>query len=477
MAIEVEKILTLVAERAQLAEGIEGVRSILLTMYRFPSLKNKKLAQKTGIAIPVIAAVRAELVKSGIIEKRTNLGHKGKNWVKERLNLFYDYDPLPDNIDVTVNKYKIPEELSFLNTCEEFLKKRPSPNYAFDQTHADTSTVLRRTLYLLKKGDIEGRRIIFLGDDDATSILVGLTGMAKEITVIDIDKRVLDFLSELVEEFAIKNINFVHRDLRDTCPKNILNKYDIAVMDPPYTNQGLRLYLKRAKQTLKTSINISNKRHSVIGKKCLLCFGNKPPEEMHKIQLSILDHGFIIRELILDFNHYKGASILGQFSNLFYLQLNEIPYNEDNLSYKSNPIYTSEFKNKQNVPYHPNGFHFVGEMRFIKQKLLQSNDKIQKIFIDSLNFAKLKIHDIYNHNFQPYGYSAVAILKSSHAAIHTWPEHGYISIDIFICDEFSKGLKVIQQLRDKLKPEKSKFFYIERTQGPIMKYKSIQFKD
>ena len=89
MAINTEEILTLVAERAQLAEGIEGVRSILLFMYRFNSLKNKKLAQKTGIAIPAMAAVRSELVKAGIIEKRTNLGQRGKNWVKQRLNLYY----------------------------------------------------------------------------------------------------------------------------------------------------------------------------------------------------------------------------------------------------------------------------------------------------------------------------------------------------------------------------------------------------
>jgi len=46
---ETEEILTIIAEKAQLAEGIEGVRSILLTMYRFPSLKNKKVSQKTGI--------------------------------------------------------------------------------------------------------------------------------------------------------------------------------------------------------------------------------------------------------------------------------------------------------------------------------------------------------------------------------------------------------------------------------------------
>ena len=64
---ETEEILTILAEKAQLAEGIEGVRSVLLIMYRFPSLKNKKVSQKTGIAIPALAAVRGELVKAGNI--------------------------------------------------------------------------------------------------------------------------------------------------------------------------------------------------------------------------------------------------------------------------------------------------------------------------------------------------------------------------------------------------------------------------
>jgi hypothetical protein len=48
----IEVILSLIAEKADLAEGLEGIRSILLYMYRFPTLKNKKLAQKTGISIP-----------------------------------------------------------------------------------------------------------------------------------------------------------------------------------------------------------------------------------------------------------------------------------------------------------------------------------------------------------------------------------------------------------------------------------------
>ena len=471
MAINTEEILTMVAERAQLAEGIEGVRSILLFMYRFNSLKNKKLAQKTGIAIPAIAAVRSELVKSGIIEKRTNLGQRGKNWVKQRLNLYFDYDPQPNNINITFNN--IPEEISSLSLCEEFLKQRPKPCYNFDQTHAEISTVIKRTMYLLKKGDIEGRKIIFLGDDDATSIAVSLTRLAKKITVIDIDKRILDFLSEAVEEFSLKNFNIIHHDLRDPCPKNILNKYDIAVIDPPYTNQGLRLFLKRAKQALKTSIKIDGKIHSVIGKRCLLCFGNKPPEEMQNAQISMLNQGFVIKEMVPNFNHYRGASILGHFSHLYYLHLTKNVYAENNLSLQSSPIYTSEVKNSKFIPYQPNGYHFVGEMHFIKQLLFFENNKIRKIFLNSLLLADLTIHDIYNHNYQPFGYSAIAILKSSHAAIHTWPEHGYISIDIFICDEFSKGLKVIQFLKNQFNPQKFEFFYSERGKDLNVKYEPI----
>jgi S-adenosylmethionine decarboxylase len=115
----------------------------------------------------------------------------------------------------------------------------------------------------------------------------------------------------------------------------------------------------------------------------------------------------------------------------------------------------------------------VGEMRFSDQQILLNNEKMQKIFIDSLISANLTILDIYHHDYQPHGFSAIAILKTSHAAIHSWPEHGYLSIDIFICDEKSKGLKVIEFLKKKFRPEKSEFFYIERGNESMMHYEPI----
>ncbi|MHA1477485.1 MAG: adenosylmethionine decarboxylase [Promethearchaeota archaeon] len=471
---EIEKILTIIAEKARLAEGVEGVRSILLTMYRFPSLKNKKVSQKTGVAIPALAAARGELVKAGIIEKKNYLGENGRTWILENLKLKFDHDPLPDNYEFLLSE--IPNEFAPISKIEKILENRPEPDFALDQSHAISSTVVNRALYLLKKGDIEGRKILFLGDDDATSLAVGLLNLAEEITVIDIDPNVIKFLSESANTLSIKNYNILKHDLRESSPVNILNNYDIVIMDPPYTNEGLRLFLKRAKQVLKTSITIEGKVHKVLGKKCLLCFGNKPPKITQNIQLSILDHGFIIKEMIPYFNLYKGASILGQFSHLYYLELAEIQNVDDKLSLNSLPIYTAELKGRKANPYRPIGYHFVGEMRFTDQNFLLENEKIQKIFLDSLTFANLITYDIFHHNYQPYGYSAVAILKTSHAAIHTWPEHGYISIDIFICDEFSKGLEVLKFLKNHFKPEKYEFLYMERGKGSMIKYETLDLE-
>jgi S-adenosylmethionine decarboxylase proenzyme len=476
MELKVEENLTLIAERAQLAEGIEGVLSILLTMYRFPSLKNKKVSQKTGIAIPALAAVRGELVKANIIEKKNLLGEKGREWIRKNLSLKFEFDPLPGFLNVSTPK--IPEYLMSIMKITDILKDRPEPDFALDQSHATAATVINRSLYLLKKGVIEGRKIIFLGDDDATSIAVGLLDLAEKITTVDIDPNVIDFLSKTASKLSLNNYNVIPFDLRESCPKDVVNEYDIVITDPPYTNEGLRLFLKRARQVLRSSIKIDGISHDVIGKKCLLCFGNKPPKEMHQIQLSILDHGFALNEMIPYFNIYKGASILGQFSHLYYLHLTRaVSSIGDDLILKLNPIYTSEVKVQKKLPFRPLGYHFIGEMGFDNQSYLFDSKSIQETFYDALISADLTILDVFHHHYRPHGFSSVAILKTSHAAIHTWPEHGYISVDIFICDEFSKGLKVVKFLKSVFKPKKSEFFYMERGKDSMMKYEPLDLEN
>lgn len=41
----------------------------------------------------------------------------------------------------------------------------------------------------------------------------------------------------------------------------------------------------------------------------------------------------------------------------------------------------------------------------------------------------------FEHDFNPQGTSIVFVLKESHLAIHTWPEKGYIHLDLVTCSK------------------------------------------
>lgn len=42
-----------------------------------------------------------------------------------------------------------------------------------------------------------------------------------------------------------------------------------------------------------------------------------------------------------------------------------------------------------------------------------------------------KVGEVY-HNFPAGGYTAVVCLTESHLSVHTWPEHGYVTFDVFL---------------------------------------------
>jgi S-adenosylmethionine decarboxylase len=57
------------------------------------------------------------------------------------------------------------------------------------------------------------------------------------------------------------------------------------------------------------------------------------------------------------------------------------------------------------------------------------------------------------HSFTPNaGVTGVAILAESHISIHTWPEHAYAAIDIFMCGR-AEPHKAIGILRDSFEPQ------------------------
>ncbi len=50
------------------------------------------------------------------------------------------------------------------------------------------------------------------------------------------------------------------------------------------------------------------------------------------------------------------------------------------------------------------------------------------------------------HEFEPIGITYFAVISTSHFSIHTWPEYGYVAVDIFSCSD-----SVVDGISNKLK--------------------------
>jgi S-adenosylmethionine decarboxylase len=70
------------------------------------------------------------------------------------------------------------------------------------------------------------------------------------------------------------------------------------------------------------------------------------------------------------------------------------------------------------------------------------------------------------HQFEPQGVTGTVLLAESHVAIHTWPEHGFVTVDVYVCnyqsDNSIKAEKLFRALQDVLKPERTRFHTIHR---------------
>ena len=54
------------------------------------------------------------------------------------------------------------------------------------------------------------------------------------------------------------------------------------------------------------------------------------------------------------------------------------------------------------------------------------------------------------HQFTPYGLTVLFVLAESHLAYHSWPEHGFCSLDLFVCQQPHNLEDALQSLAESL---------------------------
>lgn len=81
------------------------------------------------------------------------------------------------------------------------------------------------------------------------------------------------------------------------------------------------------------------------------------------------------------------------------------------------------------------GQHLIADMTGLSPVLLRDGDRIMSVLNAAL--ARAGFHSIRSvkHHFVECGagFTGIVLLAESHAAVHTYPEHEYLALDIFAC--------------------------------------------
>ncbi len=123
-----------------------------------------------------------------------------------------------------------------------------------DHVSATPLTCLKRALFLAKNYELGGATILLLGDHDLTSLALAQVAPGIAITVVDSDERVLDYVETISAQHGW-TICTLFADLRIGLPRSATASADLVFTDPPYTPEGIRLFLARGLESLKPTGN------------------------------------------------------------------------------------------------------------------------------------------------------------------------------------------------------------------------------
>lgn len=91
------------------------------------------------------------------------------------------------------------------------------------------------------------------------------------------------------------------------------------------------------------------------------------------------------------------------------------------------------------------GKHLLLDCWNVSYSLLDNKEKLSNIFLYTAKKCGATILTDIAYKFEPQGVSGVIVLSESHLSWHSWPERGYIAIDLFHCSdcidlEMAKGI-------------------------------------
>lgn len=126
-------------------------------------------------------------------------------------------------------------------TQEIFSNRKTHPNLSFFQSYNTYNSLKRRLLVMQQFGDLDDKRVVFLGDDELFSVFFALNAKSyKHILVLDIDEFVLKEIDYYSNKYSL---NIETRMLDVFCENNITPDFDLFFASGLKNLAGLLLFV------------------------------------------------------------------------------------------------------------------------------------------------------------------------------------------------------------------------------------------
>ncbi|OEF98106.1 S-adenosylmethionine decarboxylase proenzyme [Vulcanibacillus modesticaldus] len=113
------------------------------------------------------------------------------------------------------------------------------------------------------------------------------------------------------------------------------------------------------------------------------------------------------------------------------------------------------------------GRHVIAELWGCNVDKLNNLKFIEKMMVDAALESGAEVREVAFHKFAPMGVSGVVIISESHLTIHSFPEHGYASVDVYTCGDRIDPNVAAEYITKQLEATKRESILVPRGMGPV----------
>ncbi|MGC8679098.1 MAG: adenosylmethionine decarboxylase [Fervidicoccaceae archaeon] len=108
------------------------------------------------------------------------------------------------------------------------------------------------------------------------------------------------------------------------------------------------------------------------------------------------------------------------------------------------------------------GRHIYGNLKECNKEILMNEEKLSTIVEEATRVGSMTLLDIKTWKIG-LGVTVAAIILESHITIHTWPEYGFATVDVYSCGAHTRPREAFDYIAEKLEAKEVEYGEADRS--------------